>query len=99
MLLYQYIKTGNNFGDTFDKYIVHLDNIRKVFYNDTIIRKSIFDKSPMIIINNTDFKLFINIIDNNLLCETLNCDVIALRKQCIDKLQDLKNPARKQQEL
>ena len=99
MLLYQYIKTGNNFGDTFDKYIVHLDNIRKVFYNDTIIRKSIFDKSPMIIINKSDFDLFINIIDNNLLCETLNCDVIALRKQCIDKLQDLKNPARKQKEL
>jgi hypothetical protein len=86
MLLYQYIKTGDTKGGTFIKYIVYIENIRKVFYNITGPKKSIFDKSPQIVIDGSDFDLFINIISDNLLCGTLNCDVNSLRKQCIDKL-------------
>ena len=86
MLLYQYIKTGDTKGGTFAKYIVYIENIRKVFYNITGTKKSIFDKPQQIVIDGSDFDLFINIISDNLLCGTLNCDVNSLRKQCIDKL-------------
>ena len=103
MLLYQYIKSEHNkdnidnidnIDSKFIKYINYIDNIRKIFYNG----KSIFNKSPAVIIDSTNFKYFIDIIDTNLLCSPLSCDVLALRKDCNDQLlkskkQDLAKPS------
>ena len=85
ILLFQYLNTGSTTGGTFDKYIEYISNIRKVFYNDN--GKSIFNTSPQqTVIDNTDFELFINIINTNLLYNQLNCNIVILRKQCTDKL-------------